>query len=181
MPSSRKTQHGKPHAKNLAGAEVAVRFGSEVEIFSKRLHGNCRALLYAFSAADQGCGWRVSMKAKNGHEKRESDKHTVADDGHAGERFGRGEAAAVDVHMQQIGARNNAQESDQDQSDERSPDAKLPPDQQEQPEQDLGEGQRVCDKGNAHGREQFYTIPPARRNSRGWWKAKNAAQRAARG
>jgi tetratricopeptide (TPR) repeat protein len=58
------TQHRQPHTKHLPGTNMTVRLRGEIKIFSERLHGNCRALLYAFSGTDHGCGWRASRKAK---------------------------------------------------------------------------------------------------------------------
>src|SRR5438034_2483245 len=73
-------------------------------------------------------------------------------------RFGSGEAAAVDVHVQEIGARNHAEKPNHDQRDQRSPDAQLPADQQKQSKDEFSERQGVRDKENAAGREQFVRL-----------------------
>src|SRR5882762_3619602 len=67
-----------------------------------------------------GPGMRLARfhESEDGHEDRESDERAVAGNGHARERFGSRKAAAINVHVQKVGTRNNAQESEHDQSAE---------------------------------------------------------------
>src|SRR5271157_445939 len=63
--------------------------------------------------------------------------------------------AAIDVHVEKIGARNATQEPQQQQSNERGPDLQAPANQEQQAQNDFGKRQRIGDKGNARGREQL--------------------------
>src|SRR5262249_29473986 len=59
------SQHSHANAEDLAGAKVTVRHGSQLQIFVEGFHAEAfsgAALL--LSLADQGWGWRASMKAK---------------------------------------------------------------------------------------------------------------------
>src|SRR2546429_985180 len=81
-----------------------------------------------------------------GHEHGQQSKKAVANHGFDGERVRGGEAAAVDVHVQEVGTGNQGQESQHEKSYQRSPDTQPPANQQKQAEQDFGEGQGVRDK-----------------------------------
>src|SRR5262250_1454845 len=61
-------------------------------------------------------------KDKIGHEQSEGRDGCVAHDGHPGEFFGSAEAAAVDVHVQQVGTRDHAEETEHDERHQRGPD-----------------------------------------------------------
>lgn len=69
--------------------------------------------------------------------------------------FGRGKAAAVYVHVQQVCTRYHDEESEHDRSKERSPDAEAPADQHQKAENYFREGQRVGDELDSPGGEHL--------------------------
>src|SRR5437667_4851531 len=94
-------------------------------------------------------------KSENGHERSERGQSAVFNDLFKADRFGSSETAAINVHVQKKGARNDGQESQHDQSDDAGPDPKAPANQQQQSENDFGEGQGMRDETYSPGREQF--------------------------
>src|SRR6202167_6682755 len=69
--------------------------------------------------------------------------------------FGGGEAAAIDVHVQEISARYHDEEPQHDGGEQGRPDAQAPTDQQQQAQSDFRERQRVRDELDSPGRQQL--------------------------
>src|SRR5215472_14758516 len=92
------------------------------------------------------------------HEQSKPNKNTVTDYRHAGERLWGGEAAAIDVHVQKVSARNHGQKTEHEERYQRSPEAQSPAYQKHQPQKDFGEWQSVRDKIHSGGREQFVRL-----------------------
>src|SRR5690242_3663998 len=93
-------------------------------------------------------------EGKNGHKHGERRERAVTQNRHDGERLGSAEAAAIDVHVEKISARNGSQESQHDQRHQSGPDAQPPSDQQQQPENNFRERQRVGHKiGSSRGKD----------------------------
>jgi len=97
-----------------------------------------------------GSGPRVGLtgflKGEDSHEDGEKEERAVAQNGHTRERLGLGEATAVDVQAQSVGAKNAGEESADDQCDEGGPDAELPANQEKKADGNFGEGQRLGDE-----------------------------------
>src|SRR5260370_613224 len=105
----------------LSRAKVAVRNSCQFKVFSKSLHGSP----YGSSFLRGGPRMRLARldERQDGHHNGESSERAIADNSHASERFGSRQAAAVDVHVQKVGARNHAEKPEQDQRDQGSRDA----------------------------------------------------------
>ena len=85
-------------------------------------------------------------ECEDGHEQREHGKCRILQDFFGPDRLGNCEATAIDVHVQEIRARNDHEKSQHDQCEQGSPDAQTPTNHQQQPKKDLGEGQSMGDE-----------------------------------
>lgn len=86
------------------------------------------------------------LEREDGHEDGEEKKSAVTEDGHAGERLGLGETAAVDVQVKNISADDADEETSDDERDDGGPDAELPANEKEKTDGDFGERQGLGDK-----------------------------------
>src|SRR4051812_16242687 len=93
-----------------------------------------------------------------GHQNRENRHGGVFQNFFQADRLGSGEAAAVDVHVQQIGAQNDESEADHDYGENGRPDAEAPADQQHDAEKNFREGQRVRDELDSPRRQHLECI-----------------------
>lgn len=89
--------------------------------------------------------------------------HSEGEGGHGGvfedffqvDGLGGGEAAAVDVHVQEVGAEDYYEKTQHERGEKRGPDAEFPSDQYENAEGDFGEGESVGDELNSPVGEEF--------------------------
>src|SRR4051812_11976296 len=92
------------------------------------------------------------------HQDRENRHGGVFQNFFQADRLGSGEAAAVDVHVQQISAQYDESEPDHDYGENGRPDAEAPADQQHGAEKNFREGQRMCDELHAPRRQHLECI-----------------------
>src|SRR5258708_8289860 len=124
----------------LAGAQMPVSDGREFEVFGESFHrSTCSS-----SFLRGGPRMRLARfeESEDGHQERESGEGAVADDGHAGELLRCTEAAAIDVHVQEIRPSHSGQEPHHDRPDARGPDSQTPATQHYHPHHCSPEWQR---------------------------------------
>ncbi len=92
------------------------------------------------------------------HEHGEKKERAIAEDGDPGERLGIGEATAINLEAEGIGAHYDDEEAKNEETGECGPDAQLPTDEEKQAEGDFGKGQRVRYILHGPRREQLVGI-----------------------
>src|SRR5580693_7355974 len=101
-------------------------------------------------------------KREDGHDHGKSRERRVFQYLPETDRFGSRKAAAIDVHVQEIGAQDNNEEPDHDEGKQRSPDAQAPANQNQESQNDFRERQCVGDELDSPGRqhlEGFHLVP----------------------
>ena len=125
-------EHRQAHAEHLPGAQMAVRDCGQFQIFVERLHRislltagfgatSCRigTMRTAVPGAVQGCGLRASIIANAAIKTARIAMRRVFQNFLQVDRLRSGKASAIDVHVQQIGARNHDRKSHHDRGEHR--------------------------------------------------------------
>jgi hypothetical protein len=118
---------------------------------------NCNTRLggFGFGRGGPGVGLAGFDEGAGGHGEGERRHGGIFQNFFEVDGFGRGEAAAIDVHVQEIGAQDYDEKPEHDGGEQRGPDAQFPANEYEQTQSDFREGKRVCDKLHSPVGEEF--------------------------
>ena len=174
-------QHRQPHSQHLPRAQMSMRNRRKFQIFSECFHDERKEVVYAVAAKEASLSllWRrprmrlaCFMKREDRHQQRKRGERRVFQHLLKIDRLRSRKAAAVNVHVQEIRPQNHSKESQHDGCEDRSPYTQAPANQNEQPETDFRERQRVRHKLYSPVWQQLERFHLGSRNSRGSWKWK---------